>query len=85
MSFTNDNLQAVGGHTGEGPGLFIYITDDSPGTVTGDGYFDSASSRLEDNSLLMAVQNETNASPDIDVYHVENASGDITLTAETFA
>lgn len=85
MSFSNDNLVPVGGHTGEGPGVYFYITDDTPGTVSGDGYFDSASSRLEDNALLMAVQNETNASPDLDIYHVENASGDITLTAETFA
>lgn len=85
MSFDNDFLVEVGGSSGHAPGVYLYVTDDAPGTVTGDGYFDGVSERLDDNCLLMAVQNKTDASPALDIYHVENASGDVTLTAETFA
>lgn len=84
MAFDNDFLHSVGGHTGESGGLFLYQTSDTASTVQTDGYFDDAANRLEDSSVILAVQN-TGGAPTLDMYHVDNSSGDITLTQETFA
>lgn len=86
MAFDNDDLVAVGGHTGEPGGLYLYETDDSADTVQGDGYFDSASDRLDNDSVLIAVQDADTATATVDMYHVENdGAGDIELTENTLA
>lgn len=80
MAFDNDFLSAVGGHTGEAGGLFLYQTTDDATTVQGDGYFDSAANRLETDSAIIAIQETDTATAVVDVYHVENASGNVTVT-----
>lgn len=86
MSFSNDDLVAVGGHTGDPGGLYLYETTDSASTVQGDGYFDSVSDRLDNDSVVIAVQDKDTSTATVDMYHVENdGAGDIELTENTLA
>lgn len=78
MAFSNQNLTAVGGHTGEGPGVFVYDTTDSESTVEGSSYFDSASNRLEQDAVLIVIY-DTDGTPKVAMYRVSISSGSVTL------
>jgi len=82
MAFTNDNLVPVGGHTGEGGGVWYYQSSDGASTVSGANYFDPASNRLEVDSLIIANQN-TGGTNTVDIYNVDSiSSGTVSVTAK---
>lgn len=83
MSFTNDNLQPVGGHTGEGPGFMMYHTSDSKSTVESDGYFDEAAARLEQDSIIFSISG-VGGTEATSIYRVDKSGSDITLNVQAY-
>jgi hypothetical protein len=83
MSFTNNNLQPVGGHTGEGPGLYIYHTEDAKTDVETDGYLDEAANRLEQNAVIFAITG-VGGTESTAIYRVDKSGTDITLNVQAF-
>jgi len=79
MAFDNEKLLPMGGHTGEGGGVWYYQTSDTAATVQGANYMDAASDRLETDSLVIANQ-DTGGTNEVDIYQVDVSSGSVTLT-----
>lgn len=82
MAFNNDYLLPIGGHTGEGAGLYIYETEDSVSTIEGADYFSDASNRLADGDLLI-VQYDSAGTPRYASYRCSVSSGSVTLNSLT--
>ena len=80
MAFSRDGLCRIGG-SGDSRATWVYASTDAPATVTGSGYFNSASTELSVGDVVLVVDTDA---PAVTVSFVKtNASGTVDLASGT--